>query len=233
MRARPGRRTRPLPRCRSWCLRPPARPGIDKAGQQHRALGVEAERRTMAPGTARKPAARNRASSQPRNLESTLSHHTASPGAPAMIFMSLSRKDNSTAFFSHSCTRHSPPIFSATRSTPLSRPASASSTASRAAPGCHAERVACLPGGVDACRPDRSCQTLMLWRNWTRSVVFMVDHGIGFNAEILGRSFDQGTSVFSHTVVMPRSLAAIRLRAMSSNIAAALGTMPASATILS
>ena len=48
--------------------------------------------------------------------------------------MSFRRKDSSTAFFSHSCTFHSPPIFSATRSSPLSSPSSAASTASRSAP---------------------------------------------------------------------------------------------------
>ena len=113
---------------------PTRAPTLTKLGISTAPLAMKAERRTTAPGTARKPAARNLASSQPRNLESTLSHHTASSGAPEISFMSFRRKDSSTAFFSHSCTFHSPPTFSATRRAPLSRASSAASTASRSAP---------------------------------------------------------------------------------------------------
>src|SRR6476660_9046215 len=113
---------------------PTRAPTLTKLGNSTAPLAMKAERRTTAPGTARKPAARNLASSQPRNLESTLSHHTASPGAPSISFMSLRRKDSSTAFLSHSRTFHSPPIFSATLRVPLSSPSSAVSTASRSAP---------------------------------------------------------------------------------------------------
>ena len=113
---------------------PTRAPTLTKLGISTAPLAMKAERRTIAPGTARKPAARNLASSQPRNLESTLSHQTAPPGAPSISFMSLRRKDSSTAFFSHSCTFHWPPIFSATRRAPLSSPSSAASTASRSAP---------------------------------------------------------------------------------------------------
>jgi len=80
---------------------PTRAPTLTKHGINTAPLAMKADRRTTAPGTARNPAVRKRASSQPWNLESTLSHHTASPGAPGMIFMSLSRKDSSTAFFSH------------------------------------------------------------------------------------------------------------------------------------
>src|SRR5512134_743574 len=85
----------------------------------------------MQSGTARKPAARNRASSQPWNFDGTLSNHDPPPGPPEIGLMSLSRNDNSTAFLSHWLTRHSPPIFSAIRASPESSSASAASTASR------------------------------------------------------------------------------------------------------
>ena len=57
-------------------------------------------------GTARNPASRKRASSQPLNFGGTLSHHTDSP-LPSkmvplgMVCMSFRRNDKSTAFFSH------------------------------------------------------------------------------------------------------------------------------------
>src|SRR3546814_3743973 len=69
-----------------------------------------AERRTMLPGTARKPAARKRFSLQPANLDGTLSHHVPPPGPPSIGIMSFSRNDRSTAFFSHWLTRHAPSI---------------------------------------------------------------------------------------------------------------------------
>jgi len=85
-------------------------------------------------GTERKPAARNSFSAQPSNLEGTLSHQLEPPGPPEIIAMSLSRKDSSTAFFSHWFTCHSPPCFSATRALPESRSSRAATTASRTAP---------------------------------------------------------------------------------------------------
>ena len=62
---------------------------------------MKAERRTIAPGTARKPASRKRFSPQPSNFDGTLSHHDALPGPPGIALMSLRRNDSSTAFFSH------------------------------------------------------------------------------------------------------------------------------------
>src|ERR1700720_4642331 len=70
---------------------------------------MKAERRTMAPGTARKPASRNRFSPQPSNFNGTLSHDDALPGPPGIALMSLRRNDSSTAFFSHWLTFHLPP----------------------------------------------------------------------------------------------------------------------------
>src|SRR3954468_4409442 len=90
-------------------------------------------------GTARKPAARNRASSQPANLDGTLSNQTDGPragstGPPGIVVMSLRRNDSSTAFLSHWLTCQSSPARSAPRKRPSSSPASAASTASRTAP---------------------------------------------------------------------------------------------------
>ena len=86
---------------------------------------MKAERRTIAPGTARKPASRKRFSPQPANFEGTLSHQVAPPGPPSMTALSLRRNDSSTAFFSHWLTFQepgpsAPSIFSATRASPLS-----------------------------------------------------------------------------------------------------------------
>src|SRR5690606_18938093 len=65
----------------------------------------------------------------------TLSHHVARPGPPLIVFMSVRRNDNSTAFFSHwlTCQLPSAPG-SATRTAPLSSSVSARSTALRTGP---------------------------------------------------------------------------------------------------
>ena len=57
--------------------------------------------RAAAGGTTRKPAARKRFSPQPANFDGTLSQNTPSPGPLAMIILSVSRNESSTAFFSH------------------------------------------------------------------------------------------------------------------------------------
>ena len=75
----------------------------------------------MQPGTARKPARRKSSGVMPSNLEGTLSHHVAPPGAPEMATMSLRRNDSSTAFFSHWLTVQPSAPFSATRTSPLSK----------------------------------------------------------------------------------------------------------------
>src|SRR3954464_10622549 len=96
---------------------------------------MKAERRTIAPGTARKPASRKRFSPQPSNFDGPLSHHEAWPGPPGIALMSLRRNDSSTAFFSHWLTFHLPLASrSATRASPLSSSSSADSTASRTSP---------------------------------------------------------------------------------------------------
>src|SRR6202040_1129440 len=115
-------------------LSPTYAPTLTKQGISTTPLPMNAERRTMAFGTARKPASRKRASLQPRNLESTLSHHGAPPGPPAITCISFRRNDSSTAFFSHWWTCHSPACFSATRRRPESSASSACSTASRTEP---------------------------------------------------------------------------------------------------
>ena len=86
-------------------------------------------------GTARKPALPNSFAVQPSNLDGTLSHHVVlAPGPPAMVVISLRRKDSRTAFFSHWLTCQFPLIFSATRTSPASIRFSASFTASRTSP---------------------------------------------------------------------------------------------------
>ena len=64
-------------------------------------LAICAPWRTIAPGTARKPASRKRFSPQPANFDGTLSHQRAPPGPPSINSMSFRRNDSSTAFFSH------------------------------------------------------------------------------------------------------------------------------------
>src|ERR1700744_4893584 len=96
---------------------------------------MKAERRTIAPGTARKRAARKRFSPQPSNFDGTLSHQEALPGPPGITLMSLRRNDSSTAFFSHWLTFHLPLASRlATRASPLSSSSSAESTAPRTSP---------------------------------------------------------------------------------------------------
>src|SRR5271166_1827322 len=86
-------------------------------------------------GTARKPADRNRASSQPENFEPILSHHATLPGPPAIMLISCKRNESRTAFLSHWFTCQWPLApRSATRASPRSSKASAASTASRTAP---------------------------------------------------------------------------------------------------
>ena len=57
--------------------------------------------RAAAGGTTRKPAARKRFSPQPSNFDGTLSQNTPSPGPFGMIWLSVRRKESSTAFLSH------------------------------------------------------------------------------------------------------------------------------------
>src|ERR1700688_2808732 len=136
-------------------------PTLTKEGISTTFFAINAEWRTIAPGTARNPAARNRFSLQPLNLESTLSHHEAPPGAPSIIPMSLRRKESSTAFFSHWCTRHSPSCFCATRSCPESSASRAASTAWRGFPMLVEERVS----RVSQARSIRSSNSLSSIRN--------------------------------------------------------------------
>src|SRR5262249_17435748 len=96
---------------------------------------MKAERRTMLPGTARKPAALKRLSPQPANFDGTLSHQLAPPGPPGIGVMSFRRNEIRTAFLAHWLTCHWPtPRFSATRSAPESSASSVASTASRTGP---------------------------------------------------------------------------------------------------
>src|SRR5262249_34892462 len=72
-------------------------------------------------------------------LSGTLSYHGAAPmpgklAPPSIGTESKSRNESSTAFFSHWCTTHSPPTFSAVRKVPSSSPAIAASTESRTSP---------------------------------------------------------------------------------------------------
>ena len=109
-------------------------PTFTKDGINTTLRPIKADRRTIDPGTARKPAVRHWLSPQPSNLEGTLSHHVATPLPPAITPMSFSRKDSSTAFLAHWFTCQSAPRFSATRSAPLSNASSVASMASRVSP---------------------------------------------------------------------------------------------------
>ena len=86
-------------------------------------------RRATAPGTARKPAARNSSSLQSENLVGTLSKYLFTPSFCTSL--SWMRKESSTAFFAHSLTFHCPtPRRSATRRLPESSWRMVSNTAS-------------------------------------------------------------------------------------------------------
>src|SRR3546814_8242418 len=74
---------------------------LTKLGISTAPLLIKAPRRTIDPGTARKPAPLKRFSPQPANFDGTLSHQVAPPAPPSMISMSLRRNDSSTAFFNH------------------------------------------------------------------------------------------------------------------------------------
>ncbi len=92
-------------------------------------------RRTMAPGTARKPASTKSCSDQPSNLEGTLSNQLAPPGPPVTNAFGFRRNDRRTAFLTHSFTVQLLSAFGdAARNSPLSISSSASVTASRASP---------------------------------------------------------------------------------------------------
>jgi len=88
----------------------------------------------MDPGTARKPACRKSSAVMPAYLEGTLSHHDAPPGAPEMVVTSFKRNERSTDFFSHWLTVHPSAVFSATRTSPLSKRLRTVSTVSRTTP---------------------------------------------------------------------------------------------------
>ena len=101
----------------------------------------------------------------PANLEGTLSHQLAPPGAPAIGSMSLRRNDSRTAFLSHWFTTQAPSVFSATRALPLSSRSSAVSTASRTSPRVAGLTVSrCVPGGFD----DRSAGRCLTWAGFWR-----------------------------------------------------------------
>ena len=120
---------------------PTCAPMLTKLGISTTFLPMYAPRRTMAPGTARNPAARKALSPQPVNFDGTLSNQFA-PCGPAMISLSLRRKLSSTAFFSHWLTVEPPlPSGSATRKSPLSSAMIAASTASRTSPWVAVEMV--------------------------------------------------------------------------------------------
>ena len=76
-------------------------PRLTKQGISTTLGAIKAERRTIAPGTARKPASTNSASPQPSNFDGTLSHHVLPPIPPAMARIGCNRNDSRIAFFSH------------------------------------------------------------------------------------------------------------------------------------
>ena len=122
------------------------RPGVDHGAAVD--IGAEIDEATASArrparcrrsGARRSPARRGSrrreaASSQPANLDGTLSHQGAPPGPPAMTAMSLRRNESSTAFFSHWCTTQPPPFSRLRAVSPRSSSSSAASTASRTSP---------------------------------------------------------------------------------------------------
>ncbi len=124
---------------------------------------MKAPRRTMEPGTARKPA---RLELVRRSSWRTCWGPCPTRGpcrrlqaAPVRItWLACRRKDSSTAFFSHWRAAHSPSIFSATRSSPESSRSMASSTASRMRPrvvGLSASRASQACFDLGSCRSAR------------------------------------------------------------------------------
>ena len=108
---------------------------LTKEGISTTPLAIWADRRTMEPGTARKAALRQSSAVQPCHLEGTLSHQFAPPLEPEISYMSVRRKDSSTAFLAHWLTCQLPSAWrSATRRVPLSSAVSVASIASRASP---------------------------------------------------------------------------------------------------
>src|SRR6185312_4485004 len=85
---------------------------------------MKADLRTTAPGTARKPASLKRFSPHPANFIGTLSHTGAPPG-PSIGAESVSRKDISTAFFSHWLKKAVLMSFRLTDSSPMEGPGGA------------------------------------------------------------------------------------------------------------
>jgi len=79
----------------------PAEEKPKRAPRRKAAPKAKAETKPKAEASEKKPASRKRASSQPSNLEATLSHHTDWPGPPGTMLMSFKRNDSSTAFLSH------------------------------------------------------------------------------------------------------------------------------------
>ncbi len=71
---------------------------LTKEGIRTTFFAMKALRRTMLPGTARKPARRQSSAVQPCHFEGTLSHQLAPPLEPGISCMSVRRKDRSTAF---------------------------------------------------------------------------------------------------------------------------------------
>ncbi len=124
-------------------------------------------RRTMEPGTARKPAASKSLSSQPSNLLGTLSHQgpTPPPMVPARrMVLGLSRKLSRIACLAHWWVVQVPSIFSATRSLPASIRRMTSSTAVRTGPL------------VSVVTPSRAAQaaSISVWRSAVVSSVIGV-----------------------------------------------------------
>ena len=143
---------------------PTCAPTLTKDGINTTPRPMKAERRAIAPGTARKPAARHSASPQPANFDGTLSHQPVPPGPPGTPAASASRNDRRTAFFAHWFTCQSVPCFSATRRVPLSSAVRVVSIASRASPfvagliasrASHAASMAVSKAACDMVCPSR------------------------------------------------------------------------------
>ena len=194
---------------------------IDEAGHQHGALGDKGRAAHDGAGTARKPAARNRFSSQPANLESTLSHqrrvarrafdqlHVVEPEGQQHGLLQPLMHMPLAAVFLGDAQRAGVEILQRR----LDRVA-------HLALGIRADAVARLPGIVDRC--GRGFHSAMSDPDGVEKdgevASFVIDIG-----RVRGLPGDWPSPSLSHTVVMPSACAGARLRGVSSNRAARAG----------
>ena len=119
---------------------PTRAPTLMKQGIRTAPGAMKAERRMMAPGTARKPASAKWAPVQCWVFRGTLSK-TGAPAAPGMGALSFKRKESRTACLSQAWVIQPAWVGSATRRRPESSACRAASTGARVASSVAGERV--------------------------------------------------------------------------------------------